>query len=177
MNKKAWKRLKKVVWPPFGCAQHPKADQNTQHICCGFYFIELILVRKTLLGWRTLTASEKRNKKTRLVMTSLKDCCDSFMQWFDDINLKWVNRDMYMGRNKSLKVLAKLNEWIYRQFLSRWPYNRTLSIYLPRVIWISQSLSSNCYHFLDLLCVNRPYICCVSWPAFRTLDTTKSWSK
>ena len=30
MNKKSWKRLKKVVRPALGCAQHPKAGQNTQ---------------------------------------------------------------------------------------------------------------------------------------------------
>ena len=30
MNKKAWKRQKKVGRPAFGCAQHPKACQNTQ---------------------------------------------------------------------------------------------------------------------------------------------------
>ena len=29
-NKKGWKRLKKVVQPAFGCAQHPKAGRNTQ---------------------------------------------------------------------------------------------------------------------------------------------------
>ena len=31
INKKCWKRLKKVVQPAFGCAQHPKAGRNTQH--------------------------------------------------------------------------------------------------------------------------------------------------
>ena len=30
MNKNAWKRLKKVVRPAFGCTQHPKAGRNTQ---------------------------------------------------------------------------------------------------------------------------------------------------
>ena len=28
----AWKRLKKVVWPAFGCAQHMKAGRNTQQL-------------------------------------------------------------------------------------------------------------------------------------------------
>ena len=32
-DKKAWKRPKKVVRPAFGCVQHPKAGQNTQHSC------------------------------------------------------------------------------------------------------------------------------------------------
>ena len=31
INKKGWKRLKKVVRPAFGCAQHPRAGRNTQH--------------------------------------------------------------------------------------------------------------------------------------------------
>ena len=30
INKKGWKRLKKVVQPAFGCPQHPKAGWNTQ---------------------------------------------------------------------------------------------------------------------------------------------------
>ena len=30
--KKGWKRLKKVFWPAFGCAQHPKAHPNTQQL-------------------------------------------------------------------------------------------------------------------------------------------------
>ena len=32
MNKKGWKRLKKVVQPAFGRVQHPKAEQNTQYM-------------------------------------------------------------------------------------------------------------------------------------------------
>ena len=32
MNKKGWKRPKKVFQPAFGCAQHPKAGQNTQQM-------------------------------------------------------------------------------------------------------------------------------------------------
>ena len=31
-EKKAQKRLKKVVWPGFGFAKHPKASWNTQHL-------------------------------------------------------------------------------------------------------------------------------------------------
>ena len=31
MNKKAWKRLKKVFQTAFRCTQHPKAGWNTQH--------------------------------------------------------------------------------------------------------------------------------------------------
>ena len=31
MNKKGWKRLKKVVLPAFGWVQQPKAGRNTQH--------------------------------------------------------------------------------------------------------------------------------------------------
>ena len=31
MNKNCWKRLKKVFWPTFRCAQHLKSGWNTQH--------------------------------------------------------------------------------------------------------------------------------------------------
>ena len=31
MNKKGWKRSKKVFWPAFMCTQHLKTGQNTQH--------------------------------------------------------------------------------------------------------------------------------------------------
>ena len=33
MIKKDWKHMKKVFRPAFGCAQHPKAGQNSQHFC------------------------------------------------------------------------------------------------------------------------------------------------
>ena len=36
INKKGWKRLKKVVQPDFGCVQRPKAGRNTQHVCYSF---------------------------------------------------------------------------------------------------------------------------------------------
>ena len=32
LSTKHWKQLKKVIWPAFECAQHPKAGQNTQQI-------------------------------------------------------------------------------------------------------------------------------------------------
>ena len=32
MNKKGWERLKKLVWPVFGCTQHPNAGQNSQQV-------------------------------------------------------------------------------------------------------------------------------------------------
>ena len=35
MNKKAWKRLKKVIRPAFGCVQYPKAGRNTQQTTLG----------------------------------------------------------------------------------------------------------------------------------------------
>ena len=31
MNKKGWKTAEKMLQSAFGCAQHPKAGQNTQH--------------------------------------------------------------------------------------------------------------------------------------------------
>ena len=33
MNKKGWKRLKKLFRPAFGCALYPKAGRITQHSC------------------------------------------------------------------------------------------------------------------------------------------------
>ena len=32
LTKKVEKQLKKMFQPAFGCAQHPKAGQNTQHL-------------------------------------------------------------------------------------------------------------------------------------------------
>ena len=47
MNKKSWKRLKiKAFLPAFGCAQHPKAGLNTQHLT-GTSYIHI-----NILCWR-----------------------------------------------------------------------------------------------------------------------------
>ena len=32
LNKKGWKTAEKMFQPAFGCAQHPKAGRNTQHL-------------------------------------------------------------------------------------------------------------------------------------------------
>ena len=45
-------------------------------ICCGFDFIELFLVRKNFARMKDACSLRKKKKlKTRLVKTSLKDCC------------------------------------------------------------------------------------------------------
>ena len=38
--KKGWKRLKRVVRPAFGCAQHPKAGQNLQQSCKEAWYVQ-----------------------------------------------------------------------------------------------------------------------------------------
>ena len=52
INKKGWKRLKKVVWPAFRCCKHLKAGQNTQ----------------PLADLRVLITSEENHFKSRAIV-------------------------------------------------------------------------------------------------------------
>ena len=141
MNKKGWKRLKKVVQQAFVCCKHPKAGRNTQHktfqsklqLFVKYFFLYSKAVSKSY--WSPTTYLEPLEALSWT--NSNKEIKKSFKGaiWYriivtEPVNLKW-SKTRCLSLNMSMCVMPLIR----CTNLNKKLYNNKRLIILKQIFW------------------------------------------